>query len=770
MDLKKYCIITAVATILLALSFQGTRGIWEPDEGFYFSASRTMVETGDWLVPRMYVRPFLDKPPMVYWSIALGMKVFGINEWGARMVQALWYILTVLVVGLLGRSFWDSKTGVLAAFIYAASILPVLSGNIVTPDVSFTFWITASMFVFWRSISRRKGQWPFPWNILLGICLGLAALSKGPAALVFIAPMVLFLLFTHRFMRFLLQWDTFVGLFLLIVIGASWYVMVFRIVPGALAYLWDNQVIGRLFTAKYNRNPEYYAPFFIYFPLLIFATLPWSVAWYPVWLRRWRAADRWKSAFRCPDNPRILFLLLWILIPLAVFSFARSRLPLYILPLFAPLAVATARCWIGWIPSLLESPLPAQASLAGVFWVLLLLGIKAGLAYWPSDSDTRAFWENIQDQLPHGRYELVTVNTRKHGLSFYSGGNVEWVTTRTDPYPFFVKQLSLEEEAKELKASPEYHVFIVPKRHYDSAKPILLSYAPDIRETTGPYGMALFIATPSDPDHTVVRLAAMGDTRSGDSMQAQLGAALYQVDQTTPLDGIILLGDNISYSGDPQFFNDAFERPYLSLLRNGVRFFAVLGNHDVNGGFSDFQLSVPDLNMDGRHYYSKVFKEGLVECFFLDSNTFTTDPGQQNWLKRQLHESTAEWKIVASHVPIYGSIERRPSPDLDLRHVLEPILVEGGVRIYLAGHNHVYQRLQPRLGIQYFTAGSGGELDRGQILRNDPDLVTGEDQTNVALILEFTREECRFRAINPMEEIMDQGTISRSPEEPKTKS
>lgn len=770
MDLKKYCIFTAAVTILLALSFQGTRGIWEPDEGFYFSAARTMVETGDWLVPQIYGRPFLDKPPMVYWSIALGMEVFGINEWAARLIHAQWYILTVLTVGLIGRSFWDSKTGVLAAFIYAASILPMLSGNIVTPDVPFTFWITASMYSFWRSISRREGQWPIPWNILLGICLGLAMFSKGPAAFVFIAPMVLFLLITRQFRRFLLRWDTLVGLFLFITIGTSWYIMVFRIVPGALLYLWDNQVMGRLFTAKYNRNPEFYSPFVIYLPLLIFATLPWSVAWYPVCLRRWRVVDRWRSVLHCPEDPRILFLLLWIFIPLVVFSVARSRLPLYILPLFAPLAVATARCWLRWIPSLLEAPLPARARLVGVLWVLLLFGVKTGFAYWPSDSDTRAFWECIQNQLPKGRYELVTVNTRKHGLSFYSGGNVEWVTTRTDPYPFFVKQLSLEEEANELKTSPEYHVFIVPKRHYDVAKPILLSYAPDIRETPGPYGTTLFIATPSDPDRTVVRLAAMGDTRSGDSTQAQLGAALYHVDQTTPLDGIILLGDNISYTGDPESLNDSFEKPYVPLLRNGVRFFAVLGNHDVTGGFSEFQLNIPAFNMNGKRYYSKVFKEGLVECFFLDSNTFVTDSSQQKWLLRQLYESTAEWKIVASHVPIYGSIERRPSPDLDLRRVLEPILVDGGVQVYLAGHNHVYQRLQPRLGIQYFTAGSGGELDRGQLLPDDPDLVTGEDQTNVALILEFTREECQFRAINPMEEIMDQGTIPRLPEEPKTKS
>jgi hypothetical protein len=400
---------------------------------------------------------------------------------------------------------------------------------------------------------------------------------------------------------------------------------------------------------------------------------------------------------------------------------------------------------------------------------LLLLGVKAGLAYWPSDSDTRAFWEGLQDQLPKGRYELVTVDTRRHGLSFYSGGNVEWVTTRSEPYPFFVRQLPLEEEAHELKSSPEYHVFIVPKRQYAGAKPLLISYAPDIQETTGPFDTALFIAAPSDPDKSVVRLAALGDTRSGDSAQVQLGSALYHVDQTTPLDGIVLLGDNISITGDPKFYEDHFVKPYVSLLRNGVRFFSVLGNHDIRGGFSEFQLNLPVFNMNSRRYYSRVFKDGLVECFFLDSNTFVADPGQMKWLIRKLRESKALWKVAASHVPIYGSIERRPSPDLNLRQVLEPILVEGGIQVYLAGHNHVYQRLKERHGIQHFTAGSGGKLDRGQLLPDDPDVVVGEDQRNVALILEFTDNECSFRAITGLEEVVDQGTLPRHSMESMTK-
>ena len=114
------------------------------------------------------------------------------------------------------------------------------------------------------------------------------------------------------------------------------------------------------------------------------------------------------------------------------------------------------------------------------------------------------------------------------------------------------------------------------------------------------------------------------------------------------------------------------------------------------------------------------------------------------------------------HEPIYGAIERRPEADEQLRERLEPIFVKGGVDIALSGHNHVYQRRQPVKNIHYFTAGSGGKLDRGQNLEEDPGLLAGNDQTNVALILEFNESECRFEAIDSLEDVVDSGTIPES--------
>jgi len=101
----------------LGLCFQGSRGVWEPDEGFYANVALGMLRGHDWLIPRLNGEPFLDKPPLLYWSIALGMKVLGENEWGLRAANALAFAGATLLVGLLAARWWGLRAGRLAALV-----------------------------------------------------------------------------------------------------------------------------------------------------------------------------------------------------------------------------------------------------------------------------------------------------------------------------------------------------------------------------------------------------------------------------------------------------------------------------------------------------------------------------------------------------------------------------------------------------------------------------------------------------------------------------
>jgi 3',5'-cyclic AMP phosphodiesterase CpdA len=261
-------------------------------------------------------------------------------------------------------------------------------------------------------------------------------------------------------------------------------------------------------------------------------------------------------------------------------------------------------------------------------------------------------------------------------------------------------------------------------------------------------------------DEPTIRLAAIGDVRSGDERQAAVASVLDSVHRENPLDGVILLGDNTLLRGAPaNALTRTFTIPYAFLLERNVPFFAVLGNHDLRRGMKEYQLYFPGFNMNGRPYYSKTFGDDAVEVFFLDSNEMEKDVQQIRWLEQALEQSSAEWKVIATHHPLYSTANHHPAGE-GLRGRLEPILVHNGVDLVLSGHNHIYERLQPVNGITHITSGSGGELRKGDLGRSNPLLAAGNDSDNVALILEFSGDICRFAAYAADGKLVDEGALT----------
>lgn len=113
-----------------------------------------------------------------------------------------------------------------------------------------------------------------------------------------------------------------------------------------------------------------------------------------------------------------------------------------------------------------------------------------------------------------------------------------------------------------------------------------------------------------------VRFVALGDTGTGEKSQLEIANEMTSFYDQRAFDTVLLLGDNIYPDGNPAGLSDKFERPYAELLRRGVRFHAVIGNHDVETGRAA-QINYPPFNMDHRPYYSFSEGEGLVEFFAL---------------------------------------------------------------------------------------------------------------------------------------------------------
>lgn len=254
-------------------------------------------------------------------------------------------------------------------------------------------------------------------------------------------------------------------------------------------------------------------------------------------------------------------------------------------------------------------------------------------------------------------------------------------------------------------------------------------------------------------DSEPLRFAVIGDTGTGGSAQYEIAKQLTESWRKFRFQFALMVGDNLYGSDKPKDFNQKFEKPYGPLLSAGVKFHAALGNHDD----AAVQKEYRPFNMGGERYYSFKPKEG-VRLFALDSNYM--DKEQLKWLEKELSMSGSDWKILFFHHPIYSSGERHGS-NIELRSVLEPLIVKYGVDLVFAGHEHFYERLRPQKGVYYFIVGSSAKLRKGNIAQTAL-TAKGYDRDNVYLLAEIRGDEMTFNVVTRKHQIVDSGTVSRA--------
>ncbi|HMV84063.1 MAG TPA: metallophosphoesterase [Blastocatellia bacterium] len=252
-----------------------------------------------------------------------------------------------------------------------------------------------------------------------------------------------------------------------------------------------------------------------------------------------------------------------------------------------------------------------------------------------------------------------------------------------------------------------------------------------------------------------LRFALLGDWGTGDNACAGIANQMYQTHLASALDFVIAAGDNLYPDGGGRHLVKKFEQPFAGLLKERVNFYAVLGNHDVRDGRQD-QCQYPQFNMGGQCYYTLKKGDGLAEFFMLDSTDFTRN--QAAWVETALRESTAKWKIAVFHHPIYSSADTHGS-STGLRKVLEPLFTRYGVRAVFSGHDHIYERTKPQQGIQYFVAGAGGKVRKGDVDMKSPFREVTYDEDNHFMTVEIDDRQIAFRAIARSGKLVDSGLI-----------
>ncbi len=413
--------------LMLAFGFQGSRPIYDPDEGRYTDVALQMLDSGDWWLPKLHPeQTHFTKPPLTYWCIAASLRVFGRNAWAARAPYALAFALTgMLVFGIAGSLRVADPWG--PPVVWATSLAPFIASNLVTTDTLLVCFETAAVAAFVRArLAAHDNQ--RRWLILMWLAFGLAFMTKGPPGLL---PLLVIAAWTAwqqpRMTGGLFEpW----GLLLFAVIGLGWYASVVIGNPELVDYFVRYEFVDRIFTNVHARNPQWTAIFTIYGTTLIVGMLPWLPLALAGRRRRQRTAAPAPGAALGAPERRLLWL--WLLVPLAVFCFARSRLPLYVLPLFVPISLLV-------YPALspLRDRYRRHLLMFLSLWTAGLIGLKAVSGHLYTVHDAELMSRDIsrviaQMTTPPDEIAFIEISPA-YSLRFYLGLPIEDVALRDVP-------------------------------------------------------------------------------------------------------------------------------------------------------------------------------------------------------------------------------------------------------------------------------------------------------------------------------------------------
>jgi 4-amino-4-deoxy-L-arabinose transferase len=447
-----------LALACYALAFQGSRALWEPDEGRYTAVALEMQRRGDYLLPHLNRESIhLTKPPLTYWLIAASVQLLGRNEWAARVPNALAFIATVLVVAGLQRTL-APRAAVPPGLVYALSLFPVAAANVIGTDTILTLWETVAVFGFaelaWGPVERRSRS-----RFLMWLGLGLAFLTKGPPGLIPLVPILLFTITRSgwRELRRLVSW---LSVLTFLVVGLSWYLAIIATTPGALDILLRREVFDRMFTGTLDRNSGWLGPFRAYLPVVVLGALPWV----PELIAGLRGGGRWLTPRwwreRRGGDGAAYFLSLWVAVPFVMFVLSRSRMPLYLLPLAVPTSLLLARGAIA-VSS-------RRRVVALAVWIVVLIAGRGALALKSSSKDARALARAIEANAPRPVDEVVFVETvARYGVAFYLDAEVERVAIYPRPAAS-IETPTFETLSSELQEDEDQRALVVSSEDVDS--------------------------------------------------------------------------------------------------------------------------------------------------------------------------------------------------------------------------------------------------------------------------------------------------------------
>lgn len=345
-------LIAIVATLYFCYFRQlGVVGLMGPDEPRYAWIARDMMESGDWITPRLYGSPWFEKPPLYYWGAALSFKLFGVSETTARLPSAIAALLATLALAWLAWRVYGGATARWLLLLLPSSAGMIGFSHAAATDMPFSAMLTCAMIpaaVLLGMVppagedadSERdyaaelsKGA-TLTSAALLGLFLGYAMLAKGPAALILSGGAVICCAAYTKRWRQTLRLLNPVGIAVFCVVALPWYVLCAIRNPDFLRVFILEHNFKRFLTPEF----QHIQPFWYYGVIVLVAFLPWTAAL--LWAL---VSGIRRSRYDGKPSAMTSFLLCWAFFCLLFFTISRSKLPGYILPAIPAIGLLLAR-------------------------------------------------------------------------------------------------------------------------------------------------------------------------------------------------------------------------------------------------------------------------------------------------------------------------------------------------------------------------------------------------------------------------------------------
>ena len=320
----------------------GRVGLLGPDEPRYAEVAREMFLSGDFISPRLCGCLWLEKPALLYWLSAAAYRLFGVNEYAARLPSAFAATTTVISLFYALRRAGLERAAPWAALVLATSAIFIGYARALTPDMLLAAAVTVALLAgyLWTTASARAQT---GWWLVMSAATGVAVLAKGLVGLVLIVPVLLFYLAVSGKLK-RLEWRLFIeGLAVFLAVASVWYLPV--TVKHGWAFLDEffyKQHFSRYLTNLYHHPQPVY-----FFPIIAMAgVMPWTGFLVPA-VGRLRGLSPRINA----EDSLIALAWVWVAWPVVFFSLSVSKLPGYILPVFPALAIIVgaevSRFWSG---------------------------------------------------------------------------------------------------------------------------------------------------------------------------------------------------------------------------------------------------------------------------------------------------------------------------------------------------------------------------------------------------------------------------------------